>query len=93
MERSSAEAAGEHDVGVPPAGGRMAEVHVAAWLVLQERQVGDVPNDDNPQSLHVVVQGQDDSVHGEAHVEAFVRDELHHLPARHAGVQAPDGKL
>lgn len=93
MEGSPAEAAREHDIGVSAAGGGVAQEHVAARLVLQERQVGDIPDHDDSQSLHVAVQRQDDPVHGEADAAVVVRDELHHLPARHAGVQAADGEL
>jgi hypothetical protein len=67
-------------------GGRLAEAHVATRLLLQERQVGDLPDHDHPQPLRVVVQGQDDPVHGEADAEAVLRDELSHLPSRHARV-------
>ena len=36
-----------------------------ARLLLQERQERHVPADDHPESLHLVVEGQDHLVHGQ----------------------------
>lgn len=57
----------------------MAEEHVATRFLLQERKVCDVSNDDDSESLHVALQRQDHSVHGEADAEIIVRYEFHHL--------------
>lgn len=46
-------------------GGRLAEEHVAAGFLFQECKVGDLPNDDDTESLPMVVQGQNYPLHGE----------------------------
>lgn len=49
--------------------GRLAEEYVAAGFILQERQVGDFSNNDNTESLSVVVQGQDYPLYGEVSLQ------------------------
>jgi len=93
LEGSPPEIAGEYDAGVPIAGGGLAEEYVASRFVFQERQIGDLSDDDHTQSLHVAVQGQDDTLHGQADPQTVLHHELCHLPTRHSGMQAADGEL
>lgn len=55
---------------------RLAETHVETRLLLQERQVRHIPDDDHPQPLRVAVEGEDDTVHGEANAPAVLCDEF-----------------
>lgn len=55
LEGSSAAPARKHDAGISPHRSGLAEEYVAAGQFFQERQIGDVPNDDNTESLHVDV--------------------------------------
>ena len=50
---------------VQTAGGGLAELHLAAGLVLQERQTGHVPDDDDTQSLFAALSRQHDPLHGQ----------------------------
>jgi len=57
VEGSSPAIAGEYDTGIPPARGGLAKKYVAAGFVFQKRQIGDLSDHDNTQSLYVAVQG------------------------------------
>lgn len=64
-------AAREHDLRVPAARGRLAQEHVAARLVLQERQGGHLPDHDHSQPLRLALQGQDYPLHGQVRIDKF----------------------
>ncbi|GIY73492.1 transposable element tc3 transposase [Caerostris extrusa] len=55
----------EHDIEVPPATHQLAQEDVATRFVLQERQEGHIPRNDDTQPLHLVVQRQNHSLHGQ----------------------------
>ncbi|GIX96873.1 uncharacterized protein CDAR_568101 [Caerostris darwini] len=65
LEGPPTAAAGEHDHEVPPAARGVAQAHVEAGLLLQERQEGHLPGDDHPQPLHMALQRQDHTLHGQ----------------------------
>lgn len=93
MERSSIETSWKHDVRISPSGSRVAQEYVEARFFLQERQVSYISDNDDPKPLHVALQGQNHSLHGEADAEVVLRYELHHLPSRHSRMQTSNGKL
>jgi hypothetical protein len=68
VEGSPTATSGEHDLRVPAARGRLAQEHVAARLVLQERQGGHLPDHDHPQPLRLALQGQDYPLHGQVRI-------------------------
>lgn len=70
----------------------MVEKHVATRLVLQKRKVRDVSDNDDSKSLHVALQRQNNSVHGEVDAEIIVRYELYNLSTRHPGMQTSNGE-
>lgn len=63
---------------------------MAARLLLQERQKGDVPRDEHSQSLSVAVPRQNAVVHVEADAGAVVRHEVRVVSARHADLLDDD---
>ncbi|GIY47748.1 uncharacterized protein CEXT_523951, partial [Caerostris extrusa] len=80
LEGPPTAAAGEHDHEVPPAARGVAQAHVEAGLLLQERQEGHLPGDDHPQPLHMALQRQDHTLHGQTDSSAFLRHEVRVLP-------------
>ncbi|CAL1285438.1 unnamed protein product [Larinioides sclopetarius] len=65
LEGRPTAASGEHDVEVPPAPHQLAQEDVATGLLLQERQESHLPGDDHSQPLHMALQRQDHSLHGQ----------------------------
>ena len=59
----------QHDLRVSPPPHRVAHGDMAARLVLQERQERHLPDHDHPQPLHLAVEGQDHSLHGQVSVD------------------------
>ena len=50
---------------VPAAPHRVAQQHLEAGLILQERQEGHLPNHDHPQPLRLALQHEEDILHGQ----------------------------
>ena len=70
MARLPAAAAGEHDGQLSVATDRVAAGNVETWCFLQERQKSYVPGHHHPQSLHLALPGQEDSLHGQVRDKA-----------------------
>ncbi|GBM74352.1 hypothetical protein AVEN_113385-1 [Araneus ventricosus] len=93
LEGRPTTAAGEHDVEVPSAPDQLAEEDVATRLLLQECQESHLPGDDHSQPLHMAIQRQDHSVHGQIDPRAVLRHEVRSLPPRHTDMFLENGEL
>ena len=56
---------------VPAAPHRVAQQHLEAGLILQERQEGHLPNHDHPQPLRLALQHEEDILHGQVSFPAY----------------------
>ena len=75
MEGSPPHLAGQHDARISAPARRVASPDLASGFLLQERKEGDIPDDDDPQSLRLVVQGQDDPLHGQVSLTILYNDD------------------
>ena len=65
VEGPQAEAAVQHDQGVPTPPHRVAQQDLETGLLLQERQAGHLPDHDHPKPLRLALQHQENLLHGE----------------------------
>ena len=65
LEGPTAATAGQHDFRVPSTANRMAHQNLASRLFLQECQRRHIPDDDDTEPLHLVVERQDHPIHGQ----------------------------
>ena len=56
---------GQPDGRLPTAAHLLAQLHVEAGLVLQERKESHLPGRHHPQPLHLALQGQEHPLHGQ----------------------------
>jgi len=76
LARPSAAVAGEHEGGVPDPGRRVAARHLAARLLLQERQKGHFPRDEHPQPLPLALPRQNPPLHVQVSQYIFLLPQL-----------------
>ena len=58
--------------GVPVTAYRVAQWDLEAGLILQERQEGDISNDDNSKSLCLALQNKEDILHGQVRLYIYI---------------------
>ena len=71
MARPSVNSPGEHDKRVPASTAGVSQQDLETRLVLQKRQKGHLPDHDHPEPLPLVIQGQNNFIHGQVSVNFF----------------------
>ena len=72
MARPSANSPGEHDKRVPASTTGVSQQDLETRLVLQKRQKGHLPDHDHPEPLPLVIQGQNNFIHGQVSANYFL---------------------
>ena len=71
MARPSANSPGEHDKRVPASTAGVSQQDLETRLVLQKRQKGHLPDHDHTEPLPLVIQGQNNFIHGQVSANFF----------------------